>query len=198
MQVQRFINRLSKKLSPKSVKNIHGILHSCLKQAVVAGLISVNPADNTNLPKAQKAQLTPIMDDDVSRFITACQDHRYGNLFLIDLFTGLRQSEILGLQWSDIDFEAGTIHVQRQLQKARGSKEYFFLTTKNGKDRIVPFPPSISAVLKQEQRRQAEWRLAAGVAWRITTIWYLQRRRAATCPIPRFRITSVSSGIRWA
>lgn len=165
MQVQRFINRLSKKLSPKSVKNIHGILHSCLKQAVVAGLIPVNPADNTNLPKAQKAQLTPIMDDDVSRFITACRDHRYGNLFLIDLFTGLRQSEILGLQWSDIDFEAGTIHVQRQLQKARGSAEYFFLTTKNGKDRFVPFPPSISAVLKQERCRQAKWRMAAGEAW---------------------------------
>ena len=134
MQVQRFINHLSDKLSPKSVKNIHGILHSCLKQAVVAGLIPTNPADNINLPKAQKAQLTPIMDEDISRFITACEEHRYGNLFLIDLFTGLRQSEILGLQWSDIDFDAGTIHVQRQLQKARGSAEYFYLTTKNGKD----------------------------------------------------------------
>lgn len=165
MQVQRFINRLSENLSPKSVKNIHGILHSCLKQAVVTGLIPSNPADNINLPKAQKAQLSPIMDEDVSRFISACDGQRYGNLFLIDLFTGLRQSEILGLQWSDADFEAGTIHVQRQLQKKRGSSEYFFLPTKNGKDRIVPFPPSIGAVLKREQVQQLKWRLAAGEAW---------------------------------
>ena len=169
--IQRFINQLSKgkrrqkPLSAKSVKNIHGILHSCLKQAVINGLIPTNPADNTNLPKSKRPELAPIMDDDIGRFMEGCKGERYGNLYLVDLFTGLRQSEILGLQWSDIDFDAGTIHVQRQLQKLRNKDEYILLTTKNGKDRIVPFSSSVAAIFHQERRKQAMWRMAAGSAW---------------------------------
>ena len=169
--IQRFINQLSKgkgkqkPLSAKSVKNIHGILHSCLKQAVINGLIPSNPADNTNLPKSKRPELAPIMDDDIGRFMEGCKGERYGNLYLVDLFTGLRQSEILGLQWSDIDFDAGTIHVQRQLQKLRNKDEYILLTTKNGKDRIVPFSSSVAAIFHQERRKQAMWRMAAGSAW---------------------------------
>lgn len=173
IRIQRFINSLSagtakttkKPLSAKSVKNLHGILHSCLKQAVASGLIATNPADNIRLPKATKADLSPLMDDDITRFVNACNSDRYGNLYLIDLFTGLRQSEILGLQWGDIDLEAGTIHVQRQLQKVRDKNEYILLPTKNGKDRIVPFAPSVAEVLKRVQRQQATWRIAAGEAW---------------------------------
>ena len=63
ISIQRFINQLSKgtaktakkPLSAKTVKDIHGILHSCLKQAVASGLIATNPADNIRLPKAKKA-----------------------------------------------------------------------------------------------------------------------------------------------
>ena len=148
MQVQKFCNQLSngakgqKPLSVKTIQNIHGILHSALKQAVLSGIISQNPADNTKLPKVP-----------------------YERLYILDLFSGLRQSEILGLQWEDVDFEAGELTVRRQLQKSRYDIGYIFLDeTKNGKERVVTIPPSIVNVLRAQQRQQAEWKLAAGPA----------------------------------
>lgn len=171
VQVQRFVNKLSegyddqKPLSPKSVKNIHGILHSALKQAVLAGIIRENPADNTRLPKVKKPELKPLMDDDVSRFLSAIKGARYERLYLLDLFTGLRQSELLGLQWEDVDFDAGKLTVRRQLQKQRNGQFVFIDTTKNGKSRVVPLAPSLLKVLREQKRQQTEWHLAAGELW---------------------------------
>lgn len=170
--VQRFCNRLSdgfpgqNPLSPKSVRNIHGILHSALKQAVADGILADNPADNTKLPKPQKPKLRPLMDDDVARFAAACETHKYGRLYMIDLFTGLRQSELLGLQWDDVDLDDGIITVRRQLQKVRGEKRYIYLDqTKNGKARQVPISPSIIALFRTQQAQQAALQLAAGSLW---------------------------------
>lgn len=170
--IQRFCNRLSdgypgqRPLSPKSVRNIHGVLHSALKQAVADGVLISNPADNTKLPKPKKPQLRPIMDEDVALFMSACETHKYGRLFMIDLFTGLRQSELLGLQWDDVDLDTGILTVRRQLQKVRGEKRYIFLDqTKNEKERQVPISPSIISLFKAERAEQATRQLAAGSLW---------------------------------
>ena len=173
MQVQRWVNRLSdghgeqKGLSPKSVKNIHGILHSALKQAVSSGLLKTNPADNTKLPSVKKPELKPLMDENVNAFLRAIRGHRHENLFLVALFTGMRQSELLGLQWRDVDFESARVIVRRQLQreKGKGGAYYFVDETKSGKDRIVPLAPSVVKVLRNQQRQQAEWQLQAGEIW---------------------------------
>lgn len=171
MQVQRFINQLTagkgeqKPLSAKSVKNLHGILHSALKQAVMAGVLTSNPADNTRLPKVKKPELKPLMDDGIARFLQAIQGDRFERLYMVDLFTGLRQSELLGLQWDDVDLDAGLLNVHRQLQRTL-SGEYIFLDeTKNGKSRLVPISPGIVSVLRAQKRQQAAWQLAAGEAW---------------------------------
>lgn len=168
--IQRFVNGLSNgvyaSLAPKSVINIHGIFHKCLQQAVDDGLISTNPADRIQLPNRVKPKMNPVMDEDIGRFIQACDKDPFGNLYLTALFTGLRQSELLGLKWSDIDFDAGTIHVERQLQKLRESEGYDFVTTKNGKDRMVAFPPSLTAVLKRERNQQIINKLKAGPEWK--------------------------------
>ena len=172
-QVQRWVNRLSenredqKGLSPKSVKNIHGILHTALKQAVSSGLLKTNPADNTKLPSVKRPELKPLMDENVNAFLRAIRGHRYESLFLVALFTGMRQSELLGLQWRDVDFESQKVTVRRQLQKekGRGGVYYFVDETKNGKDRVVPLAPSVVKVLRTQQRQQAEWQLMAGELW---------------------------------
>lgn len=171
-QIQRLINRLAagtklqKPMAPKTVKCVHGILHKALSQAVVCGYIQVNPADHIKLPKAKKPDLKPMMDDDIHRFLERIKGERFELLFYVDLFTGMRQSEILGLEWSDIDFEAGTIHIQRQLQRKYKETGFMLLDeTKNGKDRIASISPSVVKVLKEQRRRQLEWQLAAGQAW---------------------------------
>lgn len=172
-QVQRFYNLLQqgddhhKPLSPKSIQNIHGILHKAMEQAIFVHLVRDNPCDHIKLPKVKKAQLKPLMDEDIARFLEAIKGDRFELLFMLDLFSGLRQSEILALQWDDIDFDNGLICVRRQLQRAYGGGgKYIFLDeTKNGKSRIAAIAPSVVAVLRKQQRRQAEWQLAAGTMW---------------------------------
>ncbi len=171
VQVQRLINRMcepnseGKTLAPKSVKNIHGILHSCLKQAVIAGIITTNPADNTKLPKGQKPDLAPMMDDAVSLFLNEIKGDPFERIFIVDLFTGMRQSEILGLSWDDVDLTTQEIRVCRQLQKNREAGYSFIDTTKNGKARVIPIAPAVVKVLREQRRQQAEWQLAAGEVW---------------------------------
>lgn len=172
MQIQRFCNRLTegydeqRPLAPKTVKNIHGILHSALKQAVLAGLLTSNPADNTRLPKVKKPELKPLMDDGVTRFLQRIRGDRFERVYFTALFTGLRQSELLGLKWEDVDFEKSEITVCRQLQRPEDGRGYLFLDeTKNGKNRTIPVPPSVMETLAEQKKQQTIWAEQAGKAW---------------------------------
>ena len=82
------------------------------------------------------------------------------------MFSGLRQSEILGLQWDDVDFDHEELIIRRQLQKQRTPDYVFLDETKNGKNRTVPISFSVIKVLRQQKTQQAEWKLAAGKAWK--------------------------------
>lgn len=171
IQVQRFCNKLhsgydgQKPLSAKTVKNIHGILHSAMKQAVLSGIIHTNPADNTKLPKIKRPELKPLMDDSVTKFLNAIRGHQFERLYIVDLFSGLRESEVLGLRWGDVDFESGQLTVCRQLQKDRKGNYIFLDETKNGKARTISIAPSVMKVLQEQQRTKIEWRLKAGPLW---------------------------------
>ena len=176
IQIQHLYNLLSsgtverKPLSPKSVRCVHGILHKALEQAVQVHLLRENPADYVQLPKKVKPDLHPIMDENVQAFLQAIKGDPYERLFILDLFSGLRQSELLGLQWDDIDLDSGTITVRHQLQKARskGGGYLFLDETKNGKARQVSIPPSVVGVLRAQQSRQSACRLQMGGAWENT------------------------------
>lgn len=171
-QLQKFINKLEdgdkehKPLSPKSIMSIHGIIHKALDQAISAKLISHNPADHINLPKVRRPALSPLMDENVGRFLEAIKGDKFERLFIVTLFSGLRLSEIVGLRWSDVDLGAGLLTIRHQIQKSYNDSGYVFLDeTKNGKERIAAIAPSIVKVLKTQRARQAEWRLAAGPNW---------------------------------
>lgn len=170
--IQRFVNHLQnqkdveKPLNPKTVKNIHGVLHSALQQAVRIGYLKTNPASLTILPKRSNAEITPLQDKQVAQFLQAIKGHPFERVYLVDLFTGIRQSEILGLKWEDIDFERGQITIRRQLQfLGHNHGGYCFTTPKNNKNRQIIPARFVMDVLKRQRIRQMEQRLAAGPAW---------------------------------
>ena len=173
VQIQRFYNLLEagdknrKPLSAKSISCIHGVLHKAFEQAVAAHIIAINPCDHIALPKIKKPDIKPIMDANVTKFLQAIKGDPFERVFIVDLFSGLRQSEILGLQWEDIDFDNGTITVCRQLQKDYQGRGYLFIDeTKNGKRRTVSVDPSVLRVLKEQRRDQLAQRLKMGQEWR--------------------------------
>lgn len=167
--VQAFYNRLTTgndPLSAKTVKNIHGVLHKALQQAVANGYIRNNPTTACVLPRIIKKEIQPMDETQIAAFLQAIKGHRYEALFTTALFTGTREGEILGLQWPQVDLSKGTITIKHQLQKVRGSNgEYTLVPTKNSKSRTITVASSVVAVLKNVKRQQLENKLLHGACW---------------------------------
>lgn len=162
--IQSYYNSLTKEcLAPKTVKNIHGILHKALQQAVANGYIKSNPADRCILPRPVRRELKPLDEDMITAFLRAIQGHQFEELFTVTLFTGMREGEALGLLWDCVDLTKGTITVDKQLQLIRGSRgQYQMVPTKNSKSRTLALAPTVTATLKRVRLRQLENRLRYG------------------------------------
>jgi len=167
--VQAFVNQLSqepKSLAPKTVKNIHGVLHRALTQACIIGYLQSNPADHCILPRISKPEIHLLANDDLTSFIRAVSKNKYKLIFLIDLFTGLRQSEILGLLWENIDWENNQITVKYQLQREKKAGGSYYLTSlKNDKERTICVAPTVMELLRHRKEEQNWERIAAHTDW---------------------------------
>lgn len=173
--IQGLYNRLSREqegkpgLSPKSVKNVHGILHKALQQAVGVGYIRFNPSSACTLPRAEQKEIRPLDEVQIGEFLNAIDGHRHELLYKVALFTGMREGELLGLGWDCVDFEQGTITIRRQLRREQKKGGQYYLTTpKNGKTRTIAPAPSVMKLLRAQRARQAEQRLKAGELWEDT------------------------------
>ena len=166
-QIQAFYNKKQRDgLAPKSVRNIHGILTKCLSTAVRVGYLRVNPAASATLPKVVRKEIHPLTDQQVQDFLQAASDDEYEILLKVILFTGLRESEAIGLTWDCIDFKLGTLKICKQLQK-RPLKDggFTFTPLKNNKTRILKPAPFVMKLLERRRCEQAEQRLMTGDLW---------------------------------
>lgn len=170
--IQKFYNTLGKEqngkpaLSAKTIKNIHGVLHKALSQAVMIGYLRANPADACTLPRITQKEIKPLDEDATARFIEAIKGHQYEPVFLVTLFTGMRQGEVLGLTWDCVDLDNGIITINKQLQKETGGGSvYDLVPTKNSKGRTITPAIYVMNLLRGQRRKQAEWQLRAGQLW---------------------------------
>lgn len=172
VQIQQFYNTLYNgsarisKLAPKTIKNIHGVLHKALKQAVELGYIKINPSDICKLPRVPRAEIKPLNEEQISDFLQAIKGHPLERLFLVTLFTGMRQGEVLGLTWDCVDFSRGNLLIKKQLIKERkAGGKYLFAPLKNDKTRRITPAPSIMQVLLKQKEAQKIWQAQAGCEW---------------------------------
>ena len=171
--VQHFYNELAKPskpdaapLSAKSIKNIHGVLHKALQQAVLLNYIRYNPTTACVLPKIVKKEIHPLTDQQTAQLLNLLKGSKYEIPLTVDLFTGLREGELLGLMWDCVDFEKGTILVNKQLRRSqRKGGTYYFSPPKNNKSRTITPAPYVMKLLQAQKVQQARQRLMAGPAW---------------------------------
>lgn len=165
--LQRFYNQCGEKLSPKSVKNLHGVLHECLSQAVLSGYIKSNPADNCVLPRIEKREMQTIPATKIKEFREAIHNDPFENLYIVDVFTGMRQGEIIGLTWDCVDFEKGIIKVDKQFRKDHGlaGSQYGFFSTKTGKKRVLKPADIVMDSLRSEWKKELANKLKNGPAF---------------------------------
>lgn len=148
----------------RTVQLIHAVLHNALALAVKWELIPRNIVEVVDTPKVPRKEIKVLTFEEVNRFLKTAQDDPFYALYVVAVTSGLRQGELFALKWSDLNREAGTIQVQRQLQWVRGEAQ--FREPKSAKSRrTVTLPEVAIEALRKHKVEQAKQRLVAGAKW---------------------------------
>lgn len=162
--VRRLYQRkLDSGLAPRTVRYIHTILNKALKQAVNDSLLPRNAAASVKPPKLQPKEVRPLDRDQVRTFLNAVCGNRLEALYIVAVTAGLREGELLGLRWEDVDLEAGTLQVRRTLSEARSGRT--FEAPKSGKGRSIRLTIKAIEALRSHRKRQLEEKLGLGSLW---------------------------------
>jgi integrase len=155
-----YAQKLRNGLKPSSVRYIHAVLHRALEQATRFNLIPFNPASKVDPPKVRQEEITPLDAEQARGFLHTASESgdRFEALYVLSLTTGLRMGEALGLRWSDIDLDAGTLRVSRQVQRMREGGGLVFSEPKNASRRTLELPQRAVEALRSHRRQQAEER----------------------------------------
>ncbi|MBX5456606.1 MAG: site-specific integrase [Thermogemmatispora sp.] len=153
-------------LAPKTLSNIHKLLHVALRDAVRRGKVARNVLDMVKAPQEFSPERSPLTSDQAALLAAAIKQHSLEALFLLAIMTGMRQGELLALRWQDVDLVRGRLQVLRTVSYKAGHG-FVETETKTRKSRRSIFlPPLAIETLKAHQARQLEARLKAGDRWK--------------------------------
>ena len=156
---------LEKGVSARTALHCHRVLREALQHALKWQLIARNPADSVQPPRPQRYEIAAMGPDEVKRLLAAADETRYGDLIHLAALSGLRQGELMGLRWQDVDLEAGILHI-RQTCQWLPRQGFIFRQPKTYRSaRPVALSPASAQRLRQHRLRQLEERLAAGPAY---------------------------------
>jgi len=165
-QIQHFYDILLKRgLGIYAILKTHTVLRSALSHAQKLGIINRNPASVVITPKEQQKEMKILDETQVGRLLLSVKNHRWEALYHLAIVTGMRQMELLGLKWTDIDWINRSLKVERQLLRSN-SKQLMFSQTKTryGKRTLTLGMKSIE-ILKAHYERQHISRRTAGEKW---------------------------------
>jgi integrase len=112
--------KLDSGLSAATVRKMHGALHKALKQAVSDGLIPRNVCEAVKPPKVERKEIIPLDRDQARALLEAAAGDRVEALYVLAVHTGMREGELLGLKWEDVDLERGILRLRRALVREGG------------------------------------------------------------------------------
>jgi integrase len=164
--IQRFYDELVKDgVGKRMIQITHSVVHSSLESAEVLNLVQRNPSKGLNVPSAKKRKTQVWTESEVTSFMIVVEGERNEHLYHLALTTGMRQGELLGLMWKDIDWLKGTISVVRQAFMPEGGGFTFVEPkTKNGK-RTVELSPTGVDILRMQIGKVDELRAFAAERW---------------------------------
>jgi integrase len=152
-------------LSPQSIASIRTVLRSALSQALKWGMVARNVATLIDPPRIPRPKTHAIDADGARKLLEAARGERFEAILVLALTLGLRRGEILGLRWSDVDFDSRTIRVNQALQRVGGKLQVTEVKTERSR-RVVAVPECVVRAVKTRRAQQAQERLLAGVEWK--------------------------------
>jgi integrase len=165
LHLQRlYAKRLASGLSPTTVRHLHATLHRAFDQALRWGLVQRNVADLVAPPRAKHFAIATLTATQASDLLEAAGGNRLHALYVMALTTGMRQGELLGLRWRDVDLDRGAVQIRGSMQATRSGLQ-FAETKTAGSRRQVLLPARTVEALRQHRVAQSGERLRIGPAW---------------------------------
>lgn len=164
--VEQFLDaKAAAGLSPRTCQYLRAVLRIALGRAVKHDLIARNVAALAEAPRVVRREVVALTPDQAKALLVASANHRLYPLIAVAISLGMRQGEILGLRWQDVDLERGVIRVQHALHRAQ--KKWELTEPKSHKShRAIKMPESLVPLLNSHRKRQLEARLVAGDRWK--------------------------------
>ena len=128
-----------------------------LEKAVEENLIWTNPAIGCKLPPKKAKEMQVLTKDEMQRFIVQAKADGYFELFVLELCTGMRRGEILGLQWNDLNIETGELHICRQATVVKGNIQISTPKTKSSVRTILLPPDMVELLAELKKQTKGEW-----------------------------------------
>lgn len=178
-RIQTYINSLAKEganmktgapLAQKTIKNHLGFISNVLNYAVKMDIIRDNPCRKVSVPKGEKKEKPIYSVDEMIMLLSKLENEplRYKVFFFLLAYSGFRKSEMLGLEWSDIDFRSNIISINRASNHTTRHGTYTDTTKTEGSERSIKVPEKIIDLLKELQDDQKEKAALYGSKWETT------------------------------
>lgn len=164
-QVSRFYQDQLRRLSPGSVRRLHALLRRSLTVAVRWQLIQSNPVMAVDPPAIASVEVEPYTVSEARAFLAAISGERFEVRWVLAITLGLRQGEVLGLAWRDVDLDQAVLRVRQALQYRPGAGLQLVRPKTARSRRTVPLPAFLVAALKLHRENQDQGREQAGEFW---------------------------------
>lgn len=150
--------------SPHSQHQARAVLSAMFVDAIKSDVVSTNPVANSEKIRLGDHEAEPLTLEESIRVISGASAVRLKLRWRVSLFYGLRQGEVVGLRWKDIDLVAATMSIRVQMQKVGKVAQHVPLKTRASR-RVLPLDSEMLKLFRQHKAEQALLRLSAGPAW---------------------------------
>ncbi len=159
----------------RTVRLTHAVLHKSLEKAVRYGLVVRNPSHGAALPRQKQSEMQVLDESQATQFLVAAHGSYYAALYYLAVHTGMREGELFGLKWSDLQWNSGTLYVQRQVQKVPGQVWSFVEPKTRAGRRPIKLGEGTLHVLRLHKNYQEDQKSLTGSRWQDNNLIFPSR-----------------------
>ena len=154
---KKHVEKFGEGLSDRMVRSCHTTCRTALEKAVTEGLIRINPAVGCKLPPKKAKEMQVLTPAEILRFLTQAKEEGYYEIFLLELTTGMRRGEIIGLKWRDLDLATGELHIARQVIRVKGETVVSQPKTKSSIRTVILAPDMVEILAELKVEVKGDW-----------------------------------------